>query len=260
MPVKTAKSADSPMRHNEAQLTFSKAKLDAGALVESNGDLQAGFTILGAESGQQTAWSENFDGGSDGWTLNNADDLSWELKQDSEHPFTEIDPDDTQSLFINGLYLMMYQRGTASAISPAIEIPGNATFTGYIGYSYNLSDYATMTIFASENGEDWTRLWSCLDDKRDPTWRWHYFSIDLTAYAGKTVQFKFEYGNSEAYDNGGYMADYIIDGLPSNSPTRRKAMSHRGSGASRAAHRRNRRSNIPRFTTLATAAMTFRSP
>ena len=219
MPVKTAKSADSPMRLNEAQLTFSKAKLDAGALVESNGDLQAGFTVLGAESGQQTAWSENFDGGSDGWTLNNADDLSWELKQDSEHPFTEIDPDDTQSLFINGLYLMKYQRGTASAISPAIEIPGNATFTGYIGYSYNLADYATMTIFASENGEDWTRLWSCLDDKGDPTWRWHYFSIDLTAYAGKTVQFKFEYGNSEAYDNGGYMADYIIDGLQISTAT-----------------------------------------
>lgn len=218
MPVKTAKSADSPMRHNEAQLTFSKAKLDAGALVESNGNLQAGFTILGAESGQQTVWNENFDGGSDGWTLNNADSFSWELKQDSGHPFTEIDSEDTQSLFIEGVYRYA-SRGTASAISPAIEIPGNATFTGYIGYSYNFVEDATMTIFTSKNGEDWTRLWSCLDDKGNPTWRWHYFSIDLTAYAGKTVQFKFEYGNSEAYDNGGYMADYIIDGLQISTAT-----------------------------------------
>ena len=129
MPVKTAKSADSPMRHNEAQLTFSKGKLEAGALVESNGDLQAGFTILGAESGQQTVWSENFDGGSEGWTLNNADSFSWELKQDSGHPFTEIDSEDTQSLFIEGVYRYA-SRGTASAISPAIEIPNNATFTG----------------------------------------------------------------------------------------------------------------------------------
>ena len=223
MPVKTAKSADSPMRHNEAQLTFSKGKLEAGALVESNGDLQAGFTILGAESGQQTVWSENFDGGSEGWTLNNAESFSWELKQDSKHPFTEIDSEDTQSLFIEGVYRYA-SRGTASAISPAIEIPNNATFTGYIGYSYNLTEdlegyYATMTIFASENGEEWTRLWSSLDDSENPVWRWHQFSIDLTAYAGKTVQFKFEYGNSEAYDNGGYMADYIIDGLQISTAT-----------------------------------------
>ena len=76
-----------------------------------------------------------------------------------------------------------------------------------------------MTIFASENGEEWTQLWSCLDDKEDPVWRWHQFSIDLTTYAGKTIQLKFEYGNSEEYDNGGYMADYIIDGLQISTAT-----------------------------------------
>ena len=79
IPVRMAKSADSRMLHDETHTTFSKGKLDTKAFTNDNGELQAGFTILGAESGQQTLWSENFDDGSDGWTLNNAENFSWEL-------------------------------------------------------------------------------------------------------------------------------------------------------------------------------------
>ena len=194
---------------------FSKSKLDTRYLAGSTGGLQAGFTVIGSESGQETVWGEDFEASEaeNRWTLNNADSFSWEFKKmDGNYSFTGIDPNDTQSLFIEGHYRYA-NRGTASAISPEITIPQNATFTGYVGYSYNFVEDATMTIFASDDGEEWQQLWSCLEDAEDRTWHWHKFSIDMTAYSGKTVRIKFEYGNTEASDNAGYMGDYAIDGL-----------------------------------------------
>lgn len=184
------------------------------SLPESEGTLAAGITCLNAGESATVVWSENFDSGCDGWELENAEKFSWELKKmEDKYTFTGIDPDDVQSLYINGSY-RIYERGTAAAISPAVEIPKNATFGGHIGYSYNLSSgYCTMTVSVSENGNDWTPLWSNLDDSEVKSWIWHKFAVDMTAYAGKTVRFKFEYGNTQSYDNAGYLGDFAIDGL-----------------------------------------------
>lgn len=211
-------TAGKEMVRESEQLQFSRRTLDCRYLAGNDSPLEAAFTLIGAEGGEETVWSENFDNGTDGWTLNDTESFAWELKtMEDDHAFTAIDPDDKQSLFIEGAF-MMFERGTASAISPQISIPDNATFNGYVGYSYNLSiDYCTLTIFVSQDGEEWTRLWSCLDDTEDKQWRWHAFSIDMTPYAGETVQFKFEYGNSESYDNAGYMGDFAIDGLQLNA-------------------------------------------
>ena len=195
------------MPNTPAGETFSRASLNPSYLTETDGELQAAFTCLNGEGEQEVVWNENFDGLDEnnlgGWTLNNADAFSWVF---SNEDFSTIVPGDVHSLFIEGSY-RYGDRGTASAISPEISVPQNATLKGYVNYSFNLNeDYCTLTIFASDNsGETWTQVWSDLDDTADKKRYWHELNIDMTAFAGKTATLKFEYD--------GYMGDYAIDGL-----------------------------------------------
>ncbi len=181
------------------------------------GQLQAAFSIQGATS-QQTAWSENFDAGSDGWTLQGDADgyITWALKQSTgNYAYSAIDPSDVQSLFVEGPY-QIYRRGIAHATSMAIDVPSNGTLHGSIGYSQNMNNYAVMTIDASTNGfETSTRLWSSTDETGAGNWRWHDIAVSLEQFAGQTVQLRFTYGpgTDDMFGTGGYMADFYIDGL-----------------------------------------------
>jgi len=222
--VQPARTVDGTFEPVARTRQFNKNAEPLKIFATENNNLAAAFTCLNATTGTPTVvWSENFDNwnagtfadGSNGWEVENAEYFSWELtKTTDDKAFSTIDPNDVQSLYIEGSY-RIYERGHASVVSPPIAIPQNATFSGYIGFSYNLSeDYCTLTIFASDNdGETWSPIWSSLDDNSVRTWTWHKFDIDMTAYAGRSVKFKFEYGNSAAYDNGGYMGDFTIDGL-----------------------------------------------
>lgn len=193
--------------------SFTKASIRPLFLTTDANALAAGFSYI-ADGNKEVTWSEDFDEGTDGWTLTDAENFGWETKTATgNYSFTGIDPDDVQSLHIEGDYRYA-NRGKATALSPAITIPRNATFSGYVGYSLNFNDNCTLTIFESEDGEEWDQLWSSLDDEGEKPWAWRKFSIDMTASAGKTVQFKFEYGNSAGtFDDLGYMGGFYIDGL-----------------------------------------------
>lgn len=222
--VQPARTVDGSFEPVARTRQFNKNAEPLKIFATENNNLAAAFTCLNATTGTPTVvWSENFDNwdagtfadGSNGWKVENAEYFSWELtKTTDDKAFSTIDPNDVQSLYIEGSF-RIYERGYASVVSPSIAVPQNATFSGYAGFSYNLSeDYCTLTIFASDNdGETWSPIWSSLDDNSVRTWTWHKFDIDMTAYAGRSVKFKFEYGNSAAYDNGGYMGDFTIDGL-----------------------------------------------
>lgn len=193
------------------RVTATQAYLPASYFANESG-LQADFRCT--SSGESTViWSENFDNGTEGWTLNNAETFSWQLYQSTgDRAFSLIDPADKSSLKIEGDY-RYYNRGTASAISQKLSIPKNAAISGYVGYSLNFNEDCTLTLSASEDGESWTQLWASTDDKGEKPWSWRKFEIKLTEWENKEVQFKFEYGNINAYDNGGYMGDFVIDGL-----------------------------------------------
>lgn len=222
--VQPARTVDGTFEPVARTRQFNKNAEPLKIVAAEDGNLAAAFTCLNATTGTPTVvWSENFDNwdtgtfadGSNGWEVVNAEYFSWELtKTTDDKAFSTIAPNDVQSLYIEGSF-RIYERGYASVVSPSIAVPQNATFSGYAGFSYNLSeDYCTLTIFASDNdGETWSPIWSSLDDNSVRTWTWHKFDIDMTAYAGRSVKFKFEYGNSAAYDNGGYMGDFTIDGL-----------------------------------------------
>lgn len=224
--AQTTATAEKEMKKTEDRMAFSTGSVSAAQLLaDGQESLQAGITCLNAGGGQTTVWSENFDNGMANWTITSEDldgdeaPFSFELKATSgDKAFSIIDGNDVQSLYISGSY-RVYERARVDAVSTAVSIPKNATFSGYVGYSYNLSeDYATLTIYACEDGQEtWTPLWSSLDDKEDKSWRWHTVNADMTAYAGKSVRFKLEYGNTANYDNMGYMCDFTIDGLQVNA-------------------------------------------
>ncbi len=183
----------------------------------ATGDLQAAFSIQGATS-QQSVWSENFDAGATGWTLGrDAEDyFGWELKQSTgNNAYSAIDPDDVQSLFIEGPY-QTYRRSIAHATSPTLDVPANAVLHAQVGYSQNMNDYAVLTLTASTDGfATSTELWNSAQETGAGNWRWHALEVPMAALAGQTTQLRWTYGPGlkDTFGTGGYMADYYVDGL-----------------------------------------------
>ena len=167
--VQPARTVDGTFEPVARTRQFNKNAEPLKIFATENNNLAAAFTCLNATTGTPTVvWSENFDNwdagtfadGSNGWKVENAEYFSWELtKTTDDKAFSTIDPNDVQSLYIEGSY-RIYERGHASVVSPSIAVPQNATFSGYAGFSYNLSeDYCTLTIFASDNdGETWSQI------------------------------------------------------------------------------------------------------
>ena len=191
--------------------------IPAHPLRATNGALQAAFSVQGAES-QQTVWSENFDNGSNRWTLGRDKDdyFGWDLKKSTSKPFSDIDASDVQSLHIDGPY-QTFRRGIATASSTAIEVPSNGILHAYVCYSQNMNNYAILTINVStDDFETVTEVWNSTDETGDATTRWHYLEIAMDDFAGQTVKLQFVYGpgtDDYIFNTGGYMAEFFIDGL-----------------------------------------------
>lgn len=183
----------------------------------AQGTLQAAFSIQGTSS-QQTVWSENFDTGAAGWTLGRDGEnyFGWELKKSTgSYAYSVIDPDDAQSLFIEGPY-QTWRRNIAHATSTAIDVPANGALHAHVGYSQNMNDYAVLTITAStDDFATSTTLWSSDQETGEVSWRWHALELPLDGLAGQTVRLRFTYGPGlkDAFGTGGYMADFYVDGL-----------------------------------------------
>ncbi len=181
--------------------------------------LQADFTVQGAGQ-SRTVWTENFDQGMGAWTVtpdeNNA--IEWSLKKTTGtgKAFAEIDPADVQSLAVSGPY-QVYKRGISMVTSGVVEVAAHSTFNGYVYYSQNMNDYAVLTLQVAVAGgtETWTDVWNSTMETGDGGSRWHKIAADLSAYGGRQVKFRWVYGpgTSDSFKAGGYMADFVIDGL-----------------------------------------------
>ena len=207
------------------KMHYSASTLSPKLFTDSE-SLMAGFTIQDGIH-TETTWSENFDAGTDGWTLNNAETFTWTTKAmtGDTYNFTSIDPNDVKSLYIEGPYRYA-DRGNAEAISPAITVPRNATFTGYVGFSHNFDSYNYLEIYiTTDDGQNWTRLWLSSECGGVNNWVWHPFSLDLAAYTGETVKLKFFYGGNSGFDDKGYMGSFAIDGLKINGATEVESIS-----------------------------------
>lgn len=185
-------------------------------LEQSNGSLTADFSCRDAAN-ETVFWSENFDNGMDGWTETKGEtqEVTWTLKQNSALPFSAIDPEDKQSLFVDGPY-QIFKREISSLTSPQISIPDNAMLRLWMCFSLNFNDECALEISISTDGfETSERLYTTLDETGEKQNQWRAISASLEQYAGQTAQIRFTYtyGKKENFQTGGYMGSFYIDGI-----------------------------------------------
>lgn len=182
--------------------------------------VKADFTVAGQAGSDVTAWSENFDQGKDGWTIDPTTYVTWTTKRiaaaGEAKSFSAIDPDDVASLYVEGPY-QTFRREISSAVSPAITVPDNGTLEAWVGFSFNFDDECRMTIDISSDGfATAATLWNSGDTEAEGRpWAWHKVSASLGDYAGQTVKLRFTYGpgKKDSFGTGGYSGDFAIDGI-----------------------------------------------
>lgn len=164
--------------------------------------------------------SFNFDDGYQGWSAEQTSHSVWSLKPikktNDALNFNTIDPDDVQSLFVEGDY-RIYNRERTSCTSPSIIVPAMGMLSMYVGFSQNYDDVCRLSLTISDdNFDSSTELWNSSWETGEKPWRWHYVTADLADYQNKQVKLKltYDYGSGdEIFKVGGYMGDFAIDKL-----------------------------------------------
>ncbi len=199
-----------PYIHGATSIKADRQRMARFKRAAANG-LTANFGVKGGGE-QETIWAENFDNGSEGWTLQNGQEgnVKWKTAAMAK-PSVE---GDVQSLTLDVPY-QMWKREKAHATSPEVSVSSNAVLHAsiYGGKTYN--DYATLTISVSDDDFDTrTELWKSTSITSSGT-QWHGVELDLAAFAGKTVRVRFDYGagTKDDFNVGGYMYGYGIDNV-----------------------------------------------
>lgn len=197
---------------------YGSLETSAPKLYTDNAPFKADFTIEGAQTGLEDVGAYNFDNGYQGWTCDPTQYAVWSLKASpGTDPFSQYDPADVQSLYIEGDY-RVYNREKSGAVSPKITIPANAVLNFYTYFSLNWDDACRLELSLSTDGfeEENIVLWNSGSETGERPSRWHPVSVDLADHAGKQVQFRllYTYGSGdEIFKTGGYMGDFYIDGF-----------------------------------------------
>lgn len=239
-----AVATDAPLRKALPRPTMVSARADAKPLAAKSfsnrhyapftapaegSALKADFSVSGYAEGNVTAWSENFDNGTEGWTIDPTSYVTWTTKQiatSGDKSFSTIDPDDVKSLYVDGPY-QTFRREISSATSPAFTVPDHGSLEAWVGYALNYDNYCRLTIsISADDFASSTEIWSSGNpDDKTKTWCWHEVAVSLDAYAGQTVKLRFTYGpgTDDTFGTGGYMGDFAIDGIKVNG---KKSIDH----------------------------------
>ena len=239
-----AVAADVPLRKAMPRPSMASARLAAQPLVAKSfstshyapftapaegSALKADFSVSGQAEGNVTAWSVNFDNGSQGWTIDPTSYVTWTTKQiaaSGDKSFSTIDPDDVKSLYVDGPY-QTYRREISAATSPAFTVPDNGSLEAWVGYALNYDNYCRLIIsISADDFATSTDIWNSGNPgDKTKTWCWHEVAVSLDAYAGQTVKLRFTYGpgTDDSFGTGGYMGDFAIDGIKING---KKSIDH----------------------------------
>ncbi len=180
----------------------------------------ADFSVKGFDGAQTAVWSENFDNGATGWSIESTSYVTWTTKRiaapGEPKSFSSIDPDDRLSLYVEGPY-QVFRREISSATSGVIPVPEKgAEFHAYVGYSLNYDDECRLALYIStDDFETSELLWSSERDTGERPWAWRKIDVSLAAYSGQQVKVRFTYGpgGEDSFNTGGYLGDFAIDGL-----------------------------------------------
>lgn len=129
-----------------------------------------------------------------GWKVDNNGGSAnvWKQGNPSKTPFSEIDPESKASA------LVAYDENNEvdtwlKTASYTIE-DSNYSVEFYAGYSGPWITGGMLSFYVSEDGTNYTELWTNgPDNQPDRSWQWTPVKVDLAAYAGKNVQFAWQY-------------------------------------------------------------------
>lgn len=170
--------------------------------------LNAGAQELNAAFGASEAMVPYYEQGWDSqdefntWTYTSTSSSTWRLGNPSK-AFSTIDPSSTSSMVLD------YANGQNEvATSPAIEIRENSQLEFYCYASGIYLVYGAWNLYAIVDGSSTLLidqfLWAQDNAYDGPSWE--KFTVDLSSYEGKSVQFSFVY-------QGDYGEDEAIDGF-----------------------------------------------
>lgn len=182
--------------------------------LHANETVSANFTIPGNDI---VHWSCNFDAGDNGWEVKstNTEGFIWELRNDltGSKSFKTIDENDVASYSINGVYAPRYDEQNEQLISPKVTVPANASLKFYGAYS--LSYFHSMSIkllVSDDNAATWAEVWDAETQSTGANaFMFRQVSVNLENYAGKTVQFMWEYKSNVRTIN--IAGDFVLDGI-----------------------------------------------
>jgi len=174
------------------------------------------FTADIAEA-QATVWSEDFDAGISGWTIDPTSNVTWGPKSTTgDKAFTTINPDDKGSLYVGGPYAA-YLREISSATSAAFTVPYSAKLTMWVGMTTNYDDYCRLIVSVSDDDfATSTEVWNSKDAQGERAWAWRNAEADLSQWEGKTLKLRLTYSwgaKDEGFKTGGYLGDFTIDDI-----------------------------------------------
>ena len=174
------------------------------ALVGMNAAAQAPNASFGAQEAMVAYYEQGWDSQDqfDTWTYTATSSSTWKLGNLSKS-FSTIDPSSSSSMILN------YNSGQNEvATSPAIEILPGSQLEFYCYASGIYLVYGAWKLYAIVDGSSTLLidqfLWA--QDKGYDGPSWEKFTVDLSAYTGKQVQFSFVY-------QGDYGEDEAIDGF-----------------------------------------------
>ncbi len=154
-------------------------------------------------------YTESFESGLGAWTQSTADDINW-TRDSGGTPSSNTGP---SSGAAGSWYMYVeasspnYPSKRAILNSPCLDLSAaTAASVSFNYHMYGASDMGSIALEASsDNGGSWTTLWSETGNKGNS---WLSTSIDLSAYAGGSVQLRFN-----RLTGSTWQADIAIDNV-----------------------------------------------
>jgi Zn-dependent metalloprotease len=159
-------------------------------------------------------YTEGFENTLGAWTQSSADDLDWTVDANGT-PSSNTGPSSASQ---GNYYIYVeasspnYPSKRAILNSPCFDLSGMTAPTFDFDYHmYGASDMGTIDLEAStDDGGSWTSIWNESGNKGNS---WQSASIDLSAYAGGTVQLRFN-----RFVGSTWQADIAIDNISVSEP------------------------------------------
>ncbi|GEM_PF-3817442 len=151
-------------------------------------------------------YAESFESGLGDWTHSDSDDFDW-IRKSGTTTSSGTGPSGAD----DGTYYMYveasspnYPTKNTKLISPCFDLSG--IYNPEFSFRYHMLGSAVGTLklqVSSDGGGSWTDLWSATGDQGS---NWNSASADLSAYAGSTIQLRFD-----GTTGSSYQGDMCID-------------------------------------------------